>query len=216
MNELLHASVLAPNLFQTILLLFVLIYWLTVIMGLADLDFFDFDLEMDLDIDADISTGSDAVGGGTGIAWLNSVLAFFNLGKIPFMIYLTFLVVPFWAISVYVNDFIGNKNLVLGLVLMAPILFVSLILAKFFTIPFVKLFGKLEKDEEHESMIGKIAFALTTINDKSPGQASIKTKGAPIIINAKTSGNQTLKKGQSAIILEHNKENNSYTVQPYE
>ncbi len=45
MNDLLQAAISAPNIIPTALLVFVLVYWLVVILGAIDIDFFDVDVE---------------------------------------------------------------------------------------------------------------------------------------------------------------------------
>lgn len=66
MLDLLHAAVSAPNIVPTALLLFVLVYWLVVIVGAVDLDFFDVDVEMEAEAN---------VYGEVSVSWLNHALA---------------------------------------------------------------------------------------------------------------------------------------------
>lgn len=50
MNDLLQAAISAPNIIPTALLVFVLVYWLVVILGAIDIDFFDVDVETEADV----------------------------------------------------------------------------------------------------------------------------------------------------------------------
>ncbi len=111
MKELFQAAFSGVNIIPTVFLLLILVYWIFVIIGAMDMDFLEVDIETDVDIDADvevdadvdtdadIDTDADTRGVGS-VAFLNSVLTFFNLGKIPFMVWLSFLIIPMWVISI--------------------------------------------------------------------------------------------------------------------
>lgn len=215
MIRLLEASVAMSNIIPTILLVFVLVYWISVIIGVLDLDFLDFDLSVDSDagVPQKIDIAHDGSG---GITWLNSVLAFFNLGKVPLMIYLSFLAFPMWAFSVYTNDLIGNTSFILGLIILIPVLFVSLMIAKYAVSPFIVLFGKLDKETETEELLGRIVTAVTNVKPQGVGQAKIETAGAPIIINVCLNGTENLAKGKTAIVVDYNSQKNIYVIQAYE
>ena len=66
-------TVFSPaNVISSGLLMLVVVYWITVMLGAIDLDFLDFDIDIDgdVDMDADIDQG--------GLLWLNHILTFFN------------------------------------------------------------------------------------------------------------------------------------------
>ena len=50
MSELINNAFTGVNIIPTVLLMLVLIYWLTVILGIIDIDFFDFDIDFDIAI----------------------------------------------------------------------------------------------------------------------------------------------------------------------
>ena len=205
MGELLDAAVSPANIVVTGLAIFILIYWITVIIGLVDLDMFDIDLDMDGDVDAD----------GGHVGWLNSVLAFFNLSQIPIMIFFSFLIFPAWGIMMITTDFLGVESFWLGLVVLIPVLFVSLFIAKFLTTPFVKIFGKLSEDPEEEVIIGKICEVTISTRSDKVGQGRIVTKGAPHLLNVCSTPGTELKKGDMGLIIEHLKDRNVYLIEPY-
>ncbi|MTI21642.1 DUF1449 family protein [Fulvivirga sp. RKSG066] len=206
MGELLDAAVSPANIIITALFVFIVIYWITVIIGVLDVDFMDFDIDIDADAEVD----------GLSVTWLNSVLAFFNLGQVPVMIFFTFLIIPAWAISVIVNDFIGNSTLIVGVIVLLGSLFVSLFVAKILTIPFIKLFGRLGKDEERdEVLIGKMCTVTITARENKTGQAHVLTDGAPHLLNVRTSKGHELKKGDTGLVIEYNKKLNVYLIEPY-
>ena len=81
------------------LLLFAALYWVTFLIGLLDLSFLDFDLDaepdlsLDLDADADADVDADSDGGSFGM----KVLHFVNLDAVPFMVWVSFTALFFWA-----------------------------------------------------------------------------------------------------------------------
>ncbi len=211
MQELLDASIQGANIIPTAILIFVLIYWLVVIIGVIDLDMFDIDVDMDVDVD-----GPD-IDANVSVGWLNSVLAYFNLGQIPLMIFVSFLALPMWIISVQLNHLIGNTSLLLGIVFLIPNLFVSLFIAKFLTMPFVKLFSKMtEEGETTMTMIGKICRIVLPLNSNSVGQAEVKVEGSSYLISAKTVEGKVMQKGEEGLVIEYHEDGKYYVVEPYE
>jgi hypothetical protein len=206
MNELLQATFSSVNIIPTALLVFVMLYWLAVIFGLLDLDFFDVDVEPDVDAD-----------GISAVSWLNNVLAFFNLGKVPFMVFLTFLALPFWAISILVNYYLNEGYTLVGWLYLIPSFIAALFVSKFMTMPFVRIFAAMEK--EHESatnIIGQICTVVLPANGSDMGQAAVKTTGAPLLLNVRTPQGAAVQKGETALVLEYNAENKFYLIEPYQ
>ncbi|RMG67737.1 MAG: hypothetical protein D6722_12680, partial [Bacteroidetes bacterium] len=108
MTELYELSISPPNLPYTILLGLMVVYWLTVIIGAIDLDFLDFDVDVDTDVDVDaevdteveVDGEADGAGGVSGAGWFLTTASFFNLGSVPFMIFMSFLCLSLWVGSV--------------------------------------------------------------------------------------------------------------------
>jgi hypothetical protein len=92
MTELLHVAISPPNVFPIALLVFVLLYWLTVLIGL--LDFKTLDISTGHDFDGSHSAHVSTDHSGVGVSWLNNALTFFNLGRVPLMVFLSFVVLP--------------------------------------------------------------------------------------------------------------------------
>ncbi|MCT4587586.1 MAG: DUF1449 family protein [Carboxylicivirga sp.] len=230
MKELFDATFSGVNIIPTILLLFVLFYWLMVIIGAMDIDTInvdidaeiDVDAEIDLEVDTDIDTDVDAeaeVNSGEGVgsvAFLNSILVFFNLGKIPFMVWLSFLVMPMWVISILFNHFLGNASFLLALVALIPNLVVSLMVSKVLTTPIAALFTKLKKnDDDQFNYSGKVCTVLMQASHDRFGQAEINREGNIYRVNIITSEEVVLDKGQTALIIEYLPEKKCYLVEPY-
>ncbi|NMM47303.1 OB-fold-containig protein [Marinigracilibium pacificum] len=204
MSEVLAASVSPANIIITALAIFVVIYWITVIIGVLDIELFDFDLDTDGDFD------------GASVLWLNNVLAFFNLGQVPVMIFLTFLIIPSWTMTMIVNDLIGNSSFIIGIPIVFGSLFVGLFIAKFMTTPFVKIFGKLNSSgDSGDVLIGKVCTITIPASSNKTGQAKVSTKGAPHLLNVRTTTDMLLKTGETGLVLEFIKETNTYLIEPY-
>ena len=211
MKEVLEASLHGANIIPTLLLAFAIGYWLIVMIGALDFDFLDFDLDVDHHVD-----GPD-VHGDFSVSWLNSILIFFNLGRIPFMLFLSFLALPMWIISVQVNHMMGNTGFLLGLAFLVPNLLVSLFIAKFLTMPFLKLFAKLEEDgETTTTMIGKICRVILPLNSDSVGQVEVNVEGSNYRISAKTVEDVVMQKGEEGLIIEYHENGKYYVVEPYQ
>ncbi|WPP51640.1 OB-fold-containig protein [Catalinimonas niigatensis] len=205
MNDLFNAAIAAPNIIPTAMLIFVLVYWMVVIMGVIDVESIDVDIEVDTDVDGEIS-----------VSWLNHVLAFFNLGRVPFMVFMTFLIVPMWAISVMTNYYMGNESFLLAVILLIPIFILSAFIAKFTTQPFIKLFNHLENNiDQGERQVGKICTLMTTANSLKAGQAKINTSGAPLLLNVITDEGINMFNGDTGIVLEYMPDRNVYLIEPY-
>lgn len=202
MSEFLHAASASVNIIPGILLLFALLYWVVVIIGILDYDLLDFDLE---------TAGPDA------IAWLNNALSFFNVSKIPFMIFFSFVALPFWAISLIVNYYLNTGESIVGLMLLLPIFFFSLVISKILTSPFVKIFAALEKEPlSKASVIGRICTVILPVTATEMGQATVRTEGSPLLLNVKATSGAQLKKGETGLVIDYNETNQFYLIEPYQ
>ncbi len=213
MQELLELSFQGANIIPSALFIFVLIYWVVVMLGAIDLDALDIDVDVDVDLDG---PGVDA-DADISVSWLNSVLAFFNLSHIPLMVFISFLILPMWFISVQLNDILGNTSFLLGLVFLIPNLLVSLFIAKFLTMPFVKLFSKMNSEGlTTTNMIGKICRVVLTLKSDSVGQVEVNVEGSNYRISAKTTEDKVIQKGEEGLVIEYHEDGKYYVVEPYE
>jgi len=217
MKEVFDLSFSLVNLIPSALLVFILIYWLSVIVGVIDLNFFDIDVDVHADFDVDAGH-VDALAADTQISvgWLNAVLAFFNLGYVPFMVFLSFVILPMWLISVVLNYYIGNNSFLIGLVLLIPNFIFSLFIAKFATIPFIKIFKKLDNEmKTNENLIGKTCEVVLPVSSKKIGQVEVMHNNSPIRLNAITVAGVELLKGETALVIDYLEDKQVYLVEPY-
>jgi hypothetical protein len=232
MKELLEASVSLVNVIPTILLVFVLMYWVIVMLGLIDVDAFHLDLDHDVSVEheihstihtqADLPTKEVAVkdlpaaGHADSAGWMHATLVFFNMGKVPFMIVMSFLILSMWAISVLVNHYTGNTSIIIALALLVPNFLVSALIAKILTTPFVKIFSYLQHDPDRQQVLGQVCTVLLPANSGKIGQAVISNRGNTILLNVKSADGHKLEKGKSAIVLEFNKDKHYYLIQSFD
>ncbi len=222
MKETLDAAFSIINIIPTCLLILILIYWLTVIIGVFNVDSFDIDADADLDVDVDADVDIDAdtdvdVSAGDSLLWLNSALSFFNLGKVPFMLILSFFSLSLWVISLLMNYYLNNISVLLSLVYLIPNIVISALVTKFLTTPFVKLFAKAESDiESNVKLTGKMCIVTLSATHNQMGQAEIKIDGSSFIINVMSTEEQfQLEKGDSCLVIDYIPEKKIYLIEPY-
>ena len=184
---MIHIFFQSANIIVTILLLVVVIYWVVVLFGVLDFDTFDFDFDVEADVDVDADVDSSNIFG------LNKVLHFFNIGRVPFMIFLTFLVLPWWFGTVIVNNFFGFEGFLTGLIVTIAMFFLSLFVAKILTTPFVKIFDALDKETAHRDVLGTVGEVRMMATADKTGQAQFKLGGAFLTLDIR------VKKGKANI-----------------
>ncbi|RSK29787.1 hypothetical protein [Hymenobacter metallilatus] len=217
MTELLRAAVSTPNLVPTTLLVFVLLYWLTVILGLLDFKTVDLDTDHQYELGHDTHAAPDTAS--MGVSWLNHALAFFNLGRVPLMVFVSFVALPLWIGSILLNYYLGNTSWLLGLGLLAPLGIGSLLVAKVLTLPFVRLFAAMQQDHDTGARpLGKICTVLLPTTAYRLGQASVPVlHGAPLVLNVHAaSPTAELRKGDTALIIDYDAARRCYLVEPYD
>jgi hypothetical protein len=220
MSELFQAAFMTANLFYTVLLIIVFIYWLTVFIGVLDLGSFDFDVDTDVDVDVDIDADVDAdtdVDAEGGLNPALAFLAFFNLGKVPFMIFLSFLALFLWIGALLGNHYLGETIPIFGLAWALPNLLLSLSLTKACTAPLKTLFEDEENEfKTNQDIIGKIGTATLLIDDESISQLSIPNQhGSPLLVRAKALEGKEVLKGYQAIVVHHEEDGNYFLVEPF-
>ncbi|MBI9061475.1 MAG: DUF1449 family protein [Marinilabiliaceae bacterium] len=224
MKELFEAAFSGVNLIPTILILLILVYWIFVILGALDMDFLDVevdsgdvDLDVSLDADADMDTEVDTDTDLGSVAFMNSILTFFNLGKIPFMVWLSFLFIPMWCISILMNHFLLNGSFLLSLVFLIPNIIVSLMVSKVLTTPVAAMFNKLKHNAEDSfKYAGKVCTALMQADHKKYGQAEIQHEGNTFRITILTKEDGVLlQKGETGLVIDFLEDKKCYIVEPY-
>lgn len=212
MNSLIEfgqAAFHVVNLPATLLLLLVAIYWITVIVGVLDLSTLDIDLP---DMDGDVE-----MGGEVAHPAMDAFFEYFNIKHVPISIFVTFFALPFWAVSMILNELLHSRQVpILGLLVFAVNLGLSLHVAKALTWPMVPIFKQMKKDvSSKRELVGSRVVVTSSKADANFGQADIVEDGVPITLNVRTEGEELLK-GTEAVILHHNPEKDIYIISPME
>lgn len=180
----------------------------------ADVDV-DADADVGADVDADADTDIGEVEGGVLIS-LNSVLSFFNLGKVPFMILMSFFTLSMWVISISVNHILGNQSTLFSLVLLIPNIILSLIISKVLTTPFAMIYTRMAKNnDDNFKYQGNMCKMIMPATDTKIGQAEINDRGNTFRVNVLTKEGTKIEKGESGLIINYIASKKCYLVEPY-
>lgn len=117
MSAFLDAAFGFPAVVFTILLIPVILYWFTVMLGVVDLDL-DADADLDLDVDADVDADADAGEADTSAGWLASAWQALGLAALPLTVALSLIVVFGWFVALLATAAIqtwGWSGIVLAL-----------------------------------------------------------------------------------------------------
>lgn len=205
MMELAHESLRLINFPFSLLMLIVVGYWLFVIMGVLDLDI--------LHLGAEADVGGHDLGHGDGEAHVEGNGALHGLGKIfhvgeaPVTVSLSVLFTFMWTISMISNYYFNEgDSLLLGLTFLIPNFIVSMIATSIAILPVAICFRKLNKNADaKKDVVGDVATVTTSRVTADSGQVEVATEGAPITVNARTSGpEEILTKGQKVVVVRKN------------
>ncbi len=208
--QLWHASVHISNLFSTLLLLLVVVYWIVVLCGLLDVDALDLDV---CELEADgIEVGS-AHGSAEGL------LEYLNLRRVPLSILVSVFAISLWLLGVLANHYLhGTSSGLLGLAIFVPNVLVSVHVAKFVTMPLVPLFRSMHADiAEVRDMTGTRVRITSSSADETFGQAEVLSgdNGPSIVVSVRTDGG-VLPKGSEAVVVRELGDKSVYVVSKLE
>lgn len=205
---MIHVFFQASNLIVTVLFLVIVLYWLVVLTGVLDFDTIDIDFEIEVDADVDADVDSSNIFG------LNKILHFFNLGRVPFMIFLTFLILPWWFGTVIVNNIFGFEGFLSGLLVLVPMFFLSLFAAKILTTPFVKVFDVLDRENVDRDVLGTVGEVRMMATADKTGQAQFELGGAFLTLNIRVKEGK-VNIGEKVMIINDSKKTDYYLVEQY-
>lgn len=191
------------NLAASALMILTMLYWLMVIVGVAGMDVFDFDFDGDVDLDVDADMDLDVSDSVLGV-----ILTFLNVGKVPFMLVVSFFALVFWIATILTNHHLNpDLSLVTGALYTIPCILVGLLGAKIFSAPFAKLFASEGTTyENRERLIGIQAKVHSLTLDGQFGEIVVAQSGPPLIFNARNRTGQRLQKDDVVKIVGLDKE----------
>lgn len=221
MFEFIFEALRPVNLPFTAVMGLVTFYWILVGFGALD---FDSEPALDVSHGGDLQVDG-TVGGEHGLdashhdpasgihGAVKSALQFLHFGDVPSMIIVSVMALSFWTFSMLSNHYFNEGSILRALVLFLPNLVVTILITKAATLPLKKLFTAMNREyEQHQPVLGRTCTIMTSEVTDRFGQAQIETTGAPLVIHVRTYGDATFTKGESALIIKEDKENNLFTV----
>jgi ABC-type amino acid transport system permease subunit len=167
---------------------------------------------IDTDVDADADPGDLS---GEGSNW-DKLLAFVNVGKVPFMIVLSVFKLIAWIITL-------ASSIVLNLVtwgwmsvfILIPVVFIAFIITRFATKPLIKLYHAMGYNgEEAYDLLGRSARMLSTISNDTIGFAELKVQGDVVRINVKSKTGESIRFDAEVMIMDESPDKKYYIVVP--
>jgi Protein of unknown function (DUF1449) len=206
--ELYQAATSSHQLLLTLLLVLVLVYWLSVILGALDID-------TDIPDDLTASDGQTDHGINTGGIWITAG-RFIGFAQVPIAVWLSFMVLFMWFMSLVLNQFWNPTSSSLqAVILLLPNAIVSISATKIITWPLAKIFKAMsDGDTEAEDVIGRVGIICSMEADEKYGQLEITANGAPLLINVRVqAGATSLVKGQKAKVISAGPDNIYYLIE---
>jgi len=203
---------LYPTIVFTGLVMFVTLYWMVSLLGMADMDSVDFG-----------ESGSDAaVSDLSSTGFFTGLILKFGLYGVPLVIILSLVSLIGWLLSYLYTSFLhqnfdsGVLYYVFGTGALMFVLVVSMWLTGMIISPIRKNIARIPKRKSANN-VGKIAIVRTlSVTDKH-GEAELNDGGAGLILKVR-SDNRTslLKKGDRVMLVAYLEETNTYQVVPVE
>ena len=209
-----------PTVVFTGLVMFVTLYWVVSLLGMADMDSVDVG-----DVGGDIGdmgeTGSD-VSDLTSTGFFTGLMLRFGLYGVPLIIILTLISLIGWVLS-YVYTSLLDKSMVSGVLYylfgtgaLLLVLVVSMWLTGLIIAPIRKNIANIPK-RNAASNIGKTATVRTLSVTETHGEAELHDGGAGLILRIRpydASTMPSLKKGDTVQLVAYVEDINAYQVRP--
>ncbi len=200
MTELVHAAFSGVNVVYTMLLLFMLLYWCIVMLGLIDVG----EMGLDLDVDADVDVDADLDGAAGGsFSWL----AFFNVGEVPLMLYASMVLLAMWVVSMQFNHWLDlnatgwmrDHRGWIAVGMAVPNLLFGMFLAKLLLIPVKRM---RNKKQQRKSLAGRVCLVTSLQVDEKFGRCEMPKDESSLLLDVRTRDGEVLQKGDPAEIVE--------------
>lgn len=200
MAEFIQQVFVFPTVFFTALLVLVVLYWLSTVLGVFGIDALESDWETDVE--------PEGIG-----SWLTK----FKLDGIPLTMMLSFIILVSWVFSFLAVHFIypmlpeGWVQIMVGfwLLLLIPILAAALVSP--LLQPLKPLFKKT-KEVTSDDRIGLRVTIRTGHVNETFGEAELADGGAGLILKVRASEPNTFKRGETSILRSYDTTTNTYRL----
>ncbi|MGP9545891.1 hypothetical protein ACT3QR_12895 [Psychrobacter sp. AOP7-B1-25] len=201
---------LYPTIVFTGLVMFVTLYWVVSLLGMADMDSVDFG-----------EPGSDAAASDlSSTGFFTGLMLKFGLYGVPLIIILSLISLIGWLLSYLYTSFLhqnfdsGVLYYVFGTGALIFVLVISMWLTGIIISPIRKNIARIPK-RNASSNIGKIAVVRTLSVTHKHGEAELNDGGAGLILKVRSDNSTSLfKKGDRVMLVEYLEEANTYRVAP--
>ena len=165
--------------------------------------------ELDLDVG-----GVDEAGAGF-LQFLTSL----GVGRVPMSIFLTFFVFSGWAITYLMVHFSaiyldGGPLVGWGILLLATL--AAFPVTALLTAPLGLLFEGVSGVDDGEALIGTVCEVSTSAVDARFGQARCFSEGSELTLSIRCAHKNNLGRGDKALIIGFDSEDNCYEVEPFD
>lgn len=237
MQEFLFIILNMPTVLYTVMLAFVLMYWVTVIAGVLDLDLFDIDadidadvdldldadvdldldLDADMDADVDVDADADVDVDGPSVGIFVQVLMALGLVGVPLTISMSILVVYNWALTFLMTYFLGGNAEVLSGLISAGVLgasfALSLLMTSLTTRPLRPLFRSKSGARAADALIGKTVRVVSGKVTERFGRGELPLDGSTVNLSIRCEVG-SLRRGDEALIIGYDADSHIYSVEP--
>lgn len=203
---------LYPTIVFTGLVMFVTLYWVVSLLGMADMD----------SVDVGESGSDAAVSDLSSTGFFTGLMLKFGLYGVPLVIILSLISLIGWLLSYLYTSFLhqnfdsGVLYYVFGTGALIFVLVVSMWLTGMIISPIRKNIARIPKRNSANN-VGKIAIVRTlSVTDKH-GEAELNDGGAGLILKVRSDNSTSLlKKGDRVMLVAYLEEKNTYRVAPVE
>jgi len=213
MDPFYHNVLSFPTVVFSVLLTLCLLFWLVAILGVLDISFLDLpDISDGADIESsfnnDTPSTPDAVAG---------VILKLKLNGVPLTIVISLIALFGWFISYYAVHLLFNYipdgiiQYAVGLITIVVSSYIAALITAILIKPLRPLFKKIEQDIR-KVVLGQTATVRTSRVDSNFGEAILEDGGAGLLLKVRSTGNIHYKKGDSVVLIEHQKEDNTFRV----
>lgn len=196
---MIHAAINWPTLPATVLVAICVLYWLSVIVGVLEIDFLDIDLDFEIGSDSPSVLDFGFIG-----------LRFLNLGEVPVMLWLSIFSLSMWMLSINFDSEIEINTLMDYLPLFLRNAGISLVVTKLITQPF-KGYFQFTPPNQIETLLGKSCRVTSSTVTDQFGQAELETEGAPLKLHVR-SEEEAIQKGDLVRLADFNTEQQVFYV----
>lgn len=192
-----------PTIFYTVLLVIIILFWSSSILGLADIDI----LDGDADLEAETATSTLAT-------WLNK----FKLDGIPFTITLSFITLFSWILTFlgvyflypYLSPTWVQAAIGFWLLILAPIL--SAIIISPLLQPIKPLFKK-QAAQNSQDLLGRNAIVRSGKVTATFGEGTLDDGAAGLILRIRKDEPNDIQRGDKVVLQSYDTADNSYQIQ---